>query len=146
VVIVVMASDLRDAVPHDPADLAAWAPAAPRLLAFVLGFFTLAVVWVNHSVLTGALERATRGTLWLNLNVLFWISLFPVTVRMLGGAQPMEIGAVAYGAVLTAMALRSVWKSAAHARRVKVIWSAVALIPLLGPVAWYLLGRTRRKR
>ena len=48
--------------------------------------------------------------------------------------------------VLTAMALRSVWKSAAHARRVKVIWSAVALIPLVGPVAWYVLGRTRRTR
>lgn len=48
--------------------------------------------------------------------------------------------------VLSALALRSVWKSHAHARRVKVIWSAVVLIPLLGPLGWYVLGRDRRRR
>ena len=48
--------------------------------------------------------------------------------------------------VLAALALRSVWKSHAHARRVKIIWSAVVLIPLLGPIGWYILGRDRRRR
>jgi hypothetical protein len=48
--------------------------------------------------------------------------------------------------VLTVLALRSVWKSGAHARRVKVIWSAVVLIPLLGPLGWFFLGRDRRRR
>ncbi len=104
-VMVFMAADLRDALPEDPTRLAAWAPEAQRLLAFIVGFFTLAVVWVNHSFLTGALEHATRGTMWLNLNVMFWISLFPSTVRLLGRAEPLEAGAVAYGAVLTAMAI-----------------------------------------
>ena len=48
--------------------------------------------------------------------------------------------------VLTVLALRSVWKSSGHARRVKVIWSAVVLIPLLGPLGWFVLGRDRRRR
>lgn len=48
--------------------------------------------------------------------------------------------------VLMVLALRSVWKSSAHARRVKVIWSAVVLIPLLGPLGWFVLGRDRRRR
>ena len=48
--------------------------------------------------------------------------------------------------LLAALALRSVWKSRAHARRVKIIWSAVVLIPLVGPVGWYILGRDRRRR
>ena len=48
--------------------------------------------------------------------------------------------------VLAVCALRSVWKSRAHARRVKIIWSAVVLIPLVGPVGWYILGRDRRRR
>ncbi len=48
--------------------------------------------------------------------------------------------------VLMVLALRSVWKSGAHARRVKVIWSAVVLIPLLGPLGWFFLGRDRRRR
>ena len=49
--------------------------------------------------------------------------------------------------VLMVLALRSVWKSRAHARRVKIIWSAaVVLIPLLGPLGWLVLGRDRRRR
>jgi len=48
--------------------------------------------------------------------------------------------------VLAVLALRSVWTSRAHARRVKLIWSAVVLVPLVGPVGWFVLGRSRRKR
>jgi hypothetical protein len=48
--------------------------------------------------------------------------------------------------MLAVVALRSVWKSAPHARKVKIIWSAVVLIPLVGPVAWFVLGRDRRRR
>ena len=48
--------------------------------------------------------------------------------------------------VLAVIALRSLWTSHDHARRVKVIWSAVLLVPLVGPVGWFILGRSRRKR
>ena len=49
--------------------------------------------------------------------------------------------------LLAIVALRSVWKSHGHARKVKVIWSAaVVLVPVLGPVAWLVLGRSRRHR
>lgn len=105
VVMVVMAADLRNVLPGHPADIGTWAPVAPRLLAFVLGFFTLAVLWVNHNLLTGALEDATRGALWLNLILLFWVSLFPVTVRLLGGGASLQTGALAYGVVLAAMSV-----------------------------------------
>ena len=48
--------------------------------------------------------------------------------------------------LLAAFSLRSIWKSRAHARRVKVIWSAIAIVPLFGPLAWFVLGRDRRRR
>jgi hypothetical protein len=48
--------------------------------------------------------------------------------------------------LLTVLALRSVWTSVGHAQRVKIIWSAVVLIPLLGPIGWFVLGRSRRRR
>ena len=48
--------------------------------------------------------------------------------------------------LLAVLALRSVWTSAGHAHRVKLIWSAVVLIPLLGPIGWFVLGRSRRRR
>ena len=44
------------------------------------------------------------------------------------------------------LALRSIWTSSGHARKVKVIWSVIALVPLLGPLGWFVLGRTRRRR
>ncbi len=48
--------------------------------------------------------------------------------------------------ILTLLALRSVWASSGHARRVKLIWSIVVLFPLLGPLAWFVLGRSRKRR
>ena len=103
IVLVVMAADLRNVLPMNPTRLIDWVPEIHRLLTYVLGFFTLGVVWVNHSLLTGALEQATRGMMWLNLNLMFWISFFPVSVRLLGRGDALEHGAVIYGLVLTAM-------------------------------------------
>ena len=49
--------------------------------------------------------------------------------------------------LLAVLALRSVWKSSGHARKVKIIWSAaVVLVPIIGPVGWLVLGRDRRRR
>ena len=48
--------------------------------------------------------------------------------------------------LLTAAALRSIWTSSGHATKVKVIWSVVALVPIVGPLGWAVLGRTRKRR
>lgn len=47
--------------------------------------------------------------------------------------------------VLFLLALRSIWISRAHATRVKIIWTAISLVPYLGPLGWFLLGRERRR-
>jgi len=47
---------------------------------------------------------------------------------------------------LMALALRSIWTSGGHARKVKLIWSVVVLLPVVGPLAWFVLGRSRRRR
>jgi hypothetical protein len=48
--------------------------------------------------------------------------------------------------VLAAMAMRSVWTSRVHATKVRAIWSAIVLIPFIGPVGWFVLGRERRRK
>jgi bacteriorhodopsin len=48
--------------------------------------------------------------------------------------------------LLAALALRSIWTSRTHAPRVKVIWSAIALIPVVGGLAWFVLGRQQRRK
>jgi bacteriorhodopsin len=59
-----------------------------------------------------------------------------------------SFGPVAGAAVVvaTVAALVSIWRSAAHSPKVKLIWTLLALIPLVGPVAWFALGRGRRVR
>lgn len=47
---------------------------------------------------------------------------------------------------LAAMAMRSVWTSRVHAARVRAIWSAIVLIPFIGPLGWFVLGRERRRK
>lgn len=48
--------------------------------------------------------------------------------------------------LVAAGALASIWSGARHSRKAKVLWTVVALvIPLLGPAAWFVLGRERRR-
>lgn len=49
----------------------------PSLLAYVLSFAYLAIYWLNHHHLLNTVHRVSAGMLWANLNLLFWLSLFP---------------------------------------------------------------------
>ena len=52
-------------------------------------------------------------------------------------------GAVALA--LDLLALASLWRSRKHSFRAKLVWTAlIALLPVLGAVAWVVLGRERR--
>jgi membrane protein DedA with SNARE-associated domain len=54
------------------------------------------------------------------------------------------IGAVAL--LLLAAALASIWRSRVHSSSVRIIWTVlVVALPIVGPIAWYLLGRERRR-
>ncbi len=64
----------------------------------------------------------------------------------LAGSRDVLTWAVGVTAVLAAAALVSVWRGRRHSVRVKLIWTGVALIvPILGPLAWFVLGRERRE-
>ena len=57
---------------------------------------------------------------------------------------PLWAGVAA--AVLLVAALLSIWLGRRHSRKVKVIWTVTAvLIPILGPLGWFALGRERTK-
>ena len=74
----------------------------PKLAVYVLSFIVLAIMLVNHHMLMRAALHATNTLYWWNANLLFWMSLIPLSTAALGEA-PIEPLAVAfYGAVLTA--------------------------------------------
>jgi TMEM175 potassium channel family protein len=74
----------------------------PKLAIYAFSFLVLAILLVNHHMLMRAATHATNTLYWWNANLLFWMSLIPLSTDALGEA-PMEPLAVAfYGAVLTA--------------------------------------------
>ena len=65
---------------------------------------------------------------------------------LLAGSRdwPLWLGVAAV--VLLAAALLSIWLGRHHSPRAKVIWTVIAfLVPILGPLGWFVLGRERRR-
>jgi uncharacterized membrane protein len=68
--------------------LAALHPLGPVLLSYLLSFVYVGLYWNNHHHLLQACQRVLGGILWANLNLLFWLSLVPLTTRWVG-AHPL---------------------------------------------------------
>lgn len=49
--------------------------------------------------------------------------------------------------LLDVLALASIWTGRHHSRKAKILWTAlVVVLPVLGALGWFLLGRERRRR
>lgn len=71
--------------------------------------------------------------------------LQPRPEQSLARAPEWPVWLVAVAVLLAATALASIWRGPRHSRKAKVLWTVVALvIPVLGPLAWFALGRERR--
>jgi uncharacterized membrane protein len=76
--------------------------------AYLISFFTISVVWVNHHVLLSNVEVVTRSLLFSNLVLLLFVVLVPAATRLLAdylslGGFGARIAAVVYGVVLEGM-------------------------------------------
>lgn len=80
-------------------------PIVPVFLTYVLSFIYLGIYWNNHHHLLHAVNKVNGTILWANLNLLFWLSLFPFATDWMGKnhfeANPTAI----YGIVLLMAAI-----------------------------------------
>ena len=102
IIITIMVLELK--VPHGT-ELAALRPMIPAFLGYVLSFAYVGIYWNNHHHLLHACERVTGAMLWANLNLLFWLSLFPVTTAWVGEHPDASAPTAAYGVILLLAAL-----------------------------------------
>ena len=102
IIITIMVLELK--VPHG-ADFDALAPLMPRFLSYVLSFVYVGIYWNNHHHLLHAAERVSGGMLWANLNLLFWLSLFPLATGWMGENHFASLPSAAYGFVLLMAAI-----------------------------------------
>lgn len=100
IVITIMALDLSLHVPATPT-FAGWRPQLSRVAAYVLSFVFIAQYWNNHHQLLRSTKEISRGILWANMHLLFWLSLVPVVTAWIGTDDHYKHGSpvVAYGAV-----------------------------------------------
>ena len=77
IIITIMVLELH--APH-AGTLEALRPLAIPLLSYVLSFLYVGIYWNNHHHMFHATKRVSGSVLWANLHLLFWLSLFPLSL------------------------------------------------------------------
>jgi uncharacterized membrane protein len=85
--------------------LEALRPEIPQLLAYALSYVNVGIFWNNHHHMLQVTERVDGRVLWMNLLLLFWISLMPFTIRWMGDSSFAATPTASYGVVLVMSAL-----------------------------------------
>jgi uncharacterized membrane protein len=138
---------------------AALLKAGPPVLTFALSFFLVGFYWIRHHQLFRQLVRVDVWLLWLNLIVLFLISLLPFSSGVVGRYFATVIAAEVYAVNLAAIALAfsALYLYATRARLSPglvtgllgqgILWPlvVVAMVMVLAPlnlVVAYVIGAT----
>jgi uncharacterized membrane protein len=74
-------------------------PLAPKLAIYALSFIIVGAVWVNHHQLLVVVRRVTPQLMWMNLLLLFFLSLIPLATGFLG-EHPQLARAVSFYALI----------------------------------------------
>ena len=72
----------------------------PHLIGFVFSFIFVAVFWVNHHHLYNTIKEANSVLLWYNIHSLFWITMIPFAIGMVGDHPLVPLAAISLGFVL----------------------------------------------
>ena len=94
IIITIMVLELK--VPHETTP-EALLRVTPVFLSYALSFVVVAILWVNHHHLVHTMARAGGRILWLNNNLLFWLSLVPFTTGYLGENHLAPLTVALYG-------------------------------------------------
>jgi uncharacterized membrane protein len=97
IIITIMVLELK--VPHG-AGIDALVPLIPKFLSYILSFIYVGIYWNNHHHLLHAAKQVSASVLWSNLNLLFWLSLFPFATGWLGENHFAPLPTAVYGIIL----------------------------------------------
>ena len=64
----------------------------PKLAVYALSFLVIAIMLLNHHMLMRAATHATNTLYWWNANLLFWMSLIPLSTAVVGDAPREPLG------------------------------------------------------
>ena len=81
-------------------DMETLQPLLPLFLTYLGSFIYLGIYWSNHHHLLQATNKVNGSILWANLNLLFWLSLFPFVTGWMGENHFQSNPVALYGLVL----------------------------------------------
>lgn len=103
IIITIMVLELKVPGGEEWSDLK---PLAHRFISYVFSFIYVGIYWNNHHNLFSVIENVNGKILWINLLLLFCLSLLPVTTAWLGDSDfRNDHAALLYGVVLLMSAL-----------------------------------------
>jgi len=106
IVMTIMVLELRfPAVPSVEAVVAE----LPLLAAYLLAFVNVAIYWNNHHHMMQSTRRVTGAVLWANHALLFFLTLFPVSIRWIDDAGVTPWPVASFGVVLVGAAAAYQW-------------------------------------
>ena len=97
---------------------------APSFVAFAFSFLTILVFWLNHHALSRVIASYPYRLVWLNLSLLFWISMIPFTTKFISEYPTEPVALFTYGLVMAFTGLSGIlaycyaafWSDAMDAR------------------------------
>lgn len=78
---------------------------APIFGSYVLSFIYVAIYWNNHHHMMQTVNKVNGGILWVNLHLLFWLSLVPFVTGWMGENEFTTASVCLYGVVLLCSAI-----------------------------------------
>ncbi len=80
-------------------------PLFPIFLTYLGSFVYLGIYWNNHHHLMQVVNKVNGNILWANLNLLFWLSLFPFVTGWMGENHFEKPPVALYGIILLLAAI-----------------------------------------
>jgi|SRR6185295_4129502 len=103
IIITIMVLELK--LPEAAATGEVWSsflvPLAPKLAIYALSFLIVGALWVNHHQLLAVVRRGTLALMWMNLLLLFFMSLIPLATGFLGEHPQSERAIAFYALIMT---------------------------------------------
>ena len=102
IIITIMVLELK--IPAEPT-LQALGSSATGFLTYLLSFVYIGIYWNNHHHMFQVVEHVNGSVLWGNLQLLFWLSLLPVSTAWMDQRKFSRTPVVVYGVNLLLAAL-----------------------------------------
>jgi uncharacterized membrane protein len=77
----------------------------PLLFVYALSYANVGIFWNNHHHTMHATDRIDGRVLWVNLVLLFWLSLVPLAIRWIDSTHFAALPTAMYGVILALAAI-----------------------------------------